>query len=198
MAQKQKPASKRSSKTLLPMALVGTGLILLGAVAFLLLPKSGTATPTSQNTISAPSAIPVEVASPLPDLQLKDLQGNPVALSDYSGQWLLINNWATWCPPCKAEMPVLQAYYQEHQDQNFMLIAIESGETAEEVADFVARNKLELTIWPDPDEKVYAVFHNISLPTSWLVDPRGQIRLTWTGAITREVLEKYVTPLLEE
>jgi len=131
-------------------------------------------------------------------LKLTDLKGNPVSLADQQGQWVLVNNWATWCPPCKAEMPTLQAFYDDHRDQNFMLIAIEAGEPVAQVAEYVEKNDLQITVWPDPEQKVYDAFKNISLPTSWLIDPLGQIRLTWVGAIDRETLEKYVTPLLEE
>ncbi len=180
------------------MALIGFGLVLLGVMAFILLPKSDTGSPWPDQEASTPSAIPVVVDYPAPELNLTDLQGNPVSLADQLSQWVLINNWATWCPPCKAEMPTLQAYYDDHRDQNFALIAIKSGEPVEQVAEYVEQNNLRFTVWPDPEQKVYDAFRNISLPTSWVIDPQGQVRLTWTGAISREILEKYVTPLLEE
>lgn len=180
------------------MLLAGTGLIVLGLVAYFVLPKGNTKASLDGGSESVYSAIPVAVDYPAPELVLNNLNGTPVSLADYRGQFLLVNNWATWCPPCKAEMPVLQAYYEDHQHQNFNLVAIESGEPVEMVADFVKTNGLRFTVWPDPDEKVYQAFGNISLPTSWLIDPQGLVRLTWTGAINRQMLEKYVTPFLEE
>lgn len=185
-------------RTLIPLVMIGSGLILLGVMASLLLPRPGETAPSAKATSSGPSAIPMRTASPAPALELNDLQGQAVSLLDYRGGWLLVNNWATWCPPCKAEMPTLQAFYEAHRQQNFELVAIEAGGAVEDVARFVDQYQLKFTVWPDPEEKVYQAFRNVSLPTSWLIDPAGQIRLTWTGAISREMLEKFVTPLLEE
>lgn len=191
-----KPA--RPSRSIIPIVLIGAGLILLGVVAIILLARPGGTAGSTRLTGSSPSAAPITVNFPAPELKLTDLKGNPVSLADQQGQWVLVNNWATWCPPCKAEMPTLQAFYDDHRDQNFMLIAIEAGEPVAQVAEYVEKNDLQITVWPDPEQKVYDAFKNISLPTSWLIDPLGQIRLTWVGAIDRETLEKYVTPLLEE
>jgi peroxiredoxin len=180
------------------MAMIGVGLILFGLAAIVLLPKTGGEAPSKGPAANEVSAIPAAVDYPAPDLRLTDLDGHPVSLADQLGKWVLVNNWATWCPPCKAEMPTLQAYFDDHREQNFTLIAIESGEPAEQVAEYVDKNNLHLPVWPDPEQKVYDLFHNISLPASWLIDPQGQVRLAWFGAIDRETLEKYITPLLEE
>jgi peroxiredoxin len=194
----QNKAQLPKRRSLIPLVLIGSGLILLGVMAALLLLRPSQKAPGAGETSSEPSAIPLHTASPAPALELNDLQGQPVSLLDYRGGWLLVNNWATWCPPCKAEMPTLQAFYEEHRQQNFELVAIEAGGAVEDVARFVDQYQLRFTVWPDPDEKVYQAFRNVSLPTSWLIDPIGQIRLTWTGAISREMLEKFVTPLLKE
>jgi cytochrome c biogenesis protein CcmG, thiol:disulfide interchange protein DsbE len=191
---------KTTNKTrrILSLALIGLGLVLIGITAFILLPKSDKVLNSSNHAEIASSVVPAAVDYPAPELNLADLQGNPVSLADQLGRWVLVNNWATWCPPCKAEMPTLQAFYDDHRDQNFTLIAIEEGEPVDQVAEFVKKNNLRFTVWPDPEQEVYEAFHNPALPTSWVIDPTGQVRLTWSGAISRDMLEKYVTPLLEE
>ena len=178
--------------------LVGVGLVILASVAFFILTNSKTSAATNNPSAEQDFAIPVVVDFPAPAIHLTDLQGKPVTLDDYLGQVVLLNNWATWCPPCKAEMPTLQAYYEEHRDSGFSVIAVEAGEPVEQVAEFTRQMELTFPVWPDPEQKLYDAFHNISLPTSWLVDRDGQVVLTWTGAISRQVLEQYVTPLLEE
>lgn len=195
---RNKYASSPKRRSPIALIMIGSGLILLGVMAALLLSRPSQTIPVAKDSSSEPSAIPLRTASPAPALELNDLQGQPVSLLDYRGGWLLVNNWATWCPPCKAEMPTLQAFYEAHRQQNFELVAIEAGGAVEDVARFVDQYQLKFTVWPDPEEKVYQAFRNVSLPSSWLIDPAGQIRLTWTGAISREMLENYVTPLLEE
>ena len=175
------------------MLVVGVGLVLIAVAVFLALPS---AQAEVQQTGS--STIPVTVNFPVPDVQLTDLSNRPVALADYKGQVILYNAWATWCPPCKEEMPTLEAYYQHHKNAGFVIVAIEDGEPANEVAAFAESYKLSFPAWPDPKFVATTAFKTNSLPTSFVIDRSGTVRLTWTGAITRAALEKYVTPLLNE
>jgi peroxiredoxin len=180
------------SHRILAMALIGAGLVVVGAATWLLLPSLVAGGQTGV------TAIPAQVSYPAPDLSLTNLQGNLVSLSDYRGQIVLVNNWATWCPPCKEEMPELQAFYDAHKDLNFTIIAIEAGEPVNEVADFVRRYGLTFPVWLDPTLKATAAFRNPGLPSSYVIDASGRVRLAWAGAVSRETLEQYVTPLLEE
>lgn len=166
---------------------------MFGLLGFLLLPRDG-----AQALQQEASAIPVPVDFPAPEIELSDLDGNPVSLASYQGQVVLVNNWATWCPPCKAEMPVLQAFYEAHKDQGFAIIAIEAGDSEEAVAQFVKDQKLSFPVWPDQKTIALTAFRNQSLPSSYVIDREGQVRLAWTGAVNRETLEKYVTPMIQE
>jgi peroxiredoxin len=174
------------------MVLIGTGLIAIGAALWVFLPA------LTGGAATGLSAIPVQVNYPAPDLSLTDLQGTPVSLSDHLGQVVLVNNWATWCPPCKEEMPELQAYYEAHRSQGFTVVAIEAGQPVAEVADFVRRYGLTFPVWLDPRLMATAAFRNPGLPSSYLIDSSGVVRLAWAGAITLDMLEKHVTPFLEE
>ena len=175
----------------LPLFIVGAGLILISIGAAFAIPRASAAVAENQIGVT-----PVEVNFAAPDVQITDLQGNPVALSDYRGQVVLYNAWATWCPPCKAEMPVLQAYYEKYKDQGFMVIAIEDGQPIDEVTAFARQYGLTFQVWPDLEWKATTAWGIEALPTSYVIDRDGIARLTWTGEVTARVLEQYVTPLI--
>ncbi len=175
------------------LLLVGSGLLVLGIAGIVLLSTAGARNPASGEASAAPARVDMVV----PAVELSDLQGNPVALQRLNGQVILVNNWATWCPPCTAEMPVLQDYYEDHRGQNFTLVAINSGESIEQVQAFVQERGLSLPVWVDPEEKTMDALNEIRLPSSFVIDASGRVVLYWAGAISREMLEKHVTPLLE-
>jgi len=191
----KKHTARHTNPQIIAMALIGTGLLILGGLAFFLLPKD---TPAESPTNGTGSTIPVAVDYLSPELTLSDINGNQSSLKDYRNKVVLVNNWATWCPPCRAEMPTLKQYFEDHQEQGFTVIAIEAGETVSDVAKFAKEYELTFPVWADPNQEAIAAFRNMALPNSYVIDRRGQVRLTWTGAISRDVLEKYVTPLLEE
>lgn len=195
---KRVPKGNRSHRRqIFPLVLIGSGLIVLAVLVFMLLPKPSEAA-KSQEPASFSSVVPIPVDYPAPELNLTDLQGNPVSLAAYGGQVVLVNNWAIWCPPCKAEMPVLQDYFDDHKIGGFTIIGVEAGDPVADVQDFVEQYGLTFPVWPDQSSEALVAFRNNSLPSSYVLDRSGQVRYAWTGAISREMLEKYVTPLLEE
>jgi peroxiredoxin len=145
-----------------------------------------------------PSVIPQEVDFPAPELEISDLNGDPVSLADYRDKVVLVNTWATWCPGCEAEMPELQAFSQTHQEADFIVIAVNAEETADQLIPFVEKQGLTFPIWLDAKKDVYRVFKSRHLPSSYVIDRSGTVRLAWYGPISKEVLEIYVTPLLYE
>ena len=179
------------------MLVLGTGLILLGIAAFIAWPK---AEASPEVTLAGgASTVPVEVNYAAPLLTLSDLEGKEHSLVDYQGQVVLVNLWATWCPPCKAEMPTLEAYYQAHQADGFATIAINDGDPQEAVAQFVQEYGLSFTVLLDPTyQATDQAFKTRNLPSSFVIDREGNVRLRWVGEIDRVSLEKYVTPLLLE
>ena len=179
------------------MVVLGAGLILVGLAALMLWPRPEVAAGSPAS--GALMTIPVEVDYEAPELTLSDLVGQEQSLADYRGQVVLVNLWATWCPPCKAEMPTLQAYYEDHAAEGFMTIAISDGDPADKVAEFVNAYELTLTVWLDPTYIASEqAFKTRNLPSSFVIDREGQIRLRWVGEIDRATLEKYVTPLILE
>ncbi|MFM8426640.1 MAG: TlpA family protein disulfide reductase, partial [Chloroflexota bacterium] len=139
-----------------------------------------------------------KVDFPAPGLALENVSGAAESLKDFRGRVVLVNNWATWCPPCKAEMPSLQKYYAAHQEEGFTLVAINAGDGKPEVDKFVSDYGLTFNVWLDPDGAALNAFKNGNLPNSYVLDRTGTVRYAWTGEISYEMLEKYVTPVIQE
>ena len=157
------------------------------------------ATPeTKSNAASVNSVVPMAVNYAAPELSLQNINGETESLADYRDKIVLVNNWATWCPPCKAEMPTLVAYHNEHTADGFSIIAIEAGEPVDLVSQFAQSFGMNFPVWLDPNSESLQAFGNGSLPNSYVIDRTGTIRYAWTGEISMTMLEKYVTPLIEE
>jgi peroxiredoxin len=190
MSKKKYRRNPSKSYPIIPMA---AGLLLIGfALTFMASPKS------RANEYPSSSVVPVAVNFAAPELSLENIDGQTESLADYRDRVVLVNNWATWCPPCKAEMPTLAAYYNEHRSEGFTIIAIEAGDPADAVAPFVQSYSLEFPIWLDPNGAALRAFGNGTLPNSYVMDRSGTVRYAWTGEINKAMLEKYVTPLLRE
>ena len=169
------------------------GLLLIG-FAFLIMALPG----GKGNTDSPSSVVPAPVSYPAPELFLATMDGKTESLADYRKDIVLVNNWATWCPPCKAEMPTLAAYYNEHHSAGFTIIAIEAGDFVDVISPFVQSYNLTFPVWLDPDGASLRAFGNGNLPNSYVIDRSGTVRYAWTGEISQAMLEKYITPLLKE
>jgi cytochrome c biogenesis protein CcmG/thiol:disulfide interchange protein DsbE len=130
------------------------------------------------------------------DFSIQDLSGQPVRLSDHLGKVVLVNFWATWCSPCREEMPFLQDYYADHMDQGFVLIGINVSERPEEVARYVEEAGYIFPIWLDPPGNILIDLRVNGLPASLLIDREGHLRRKWIGPLTEDLLEVEITPLL--
>lgn len=190
---KQRTASRGAN--LKAMVVLGAGLILVGLAALIAWPTSEAGTPSTGEF----KTVPVAVDYAAPKLSLSDLNGMEYSLADYHGKVVLVNLWATWCPPCKAEMPILKAYYEDHAADGFVTIAVNDGDPADAVAAFVEKHELTFPVWLDPTyEATERAFKARNLPSTFVIDREGTIRLRWVGEIDRAGLEKYVTPLILE
>ncbi len=130
------------------------------------------------------------------DFTLDGVNGS-VTLADYRGSYVLVNFWATWCPPCMREMPDLYAYYQAHQSDNFTLLGVNVGEDATTVQSFLQANHFDFPVGLDASGAVMARYGTDSLPSSFLIGPDGSLVKIWEpGALSRAQLESDVTPLL--
>lgn len=186
-----RPPSSIPARKALPLVFLGFGLILIAVSVFFILQN----TPTPAET----SAVPVKVNYTAPALTLADTQGKSHSLADYHGKIVLVNLWATWCPPCKEEMPALQTFYDKYKEQGFVVIAVNDGDPTKDVLQFVDDYQLTFPVWLDPTYiATEKVFKSLNLPTSFVIDRSGTVQLQWVGGISRKMLDQHVAPLITE
>lgn len=179
------------SRKMLSLVFLGFGLILIIISTYFIWRDS-----SSQTNFST---VPVKVNYASPELTLTDIQGVTHSLADYRGQVVLINLWATWCPPCKEEMPTLQSFYNKHKEQGFAVVAINDGDPTKDVLQFVKDYQLTFPVWLDPTYiATEQAFKSLNLPTSFVIDRNGVVQLQWVGGISRKMLDQYVIPLITE
>ncbi|MCP4493769.1 MAG: TlpA family protein disulfide reductase [Gammaproteobacteria bacterium] len=118
-----------------------------------------------------------------PPLELVDLQGNMHDLSDYKGQIVLLQFWATYCPPCRKEMPSMNRMMEEMGDTKFKILAVDMGESRDEVLAFIEQVKPEFTILMDESGKSIADWQVYAAPSNFIIGLDGKIRYTLFGGV---------------
>lgn len=138
-----------------------------------------------------------KVGEPAPELMLQSLDGRPASLNDYRGQVVMINFWATWCPPCRAEMPDMEQVYQEKKQQGFAVLAVNIQEARDPITEFVNRFGLSFPVLMDTKGEVTQQYGIYSLPTSYFIDQQGRIAELNVGALSKSAISKKVEALLD-
>lgn len=133
-----------------------------------------------------------EPGQPAPEFELPDLDGNTVALSDFRGQTVILNFWATWCAPCRIEMPELERVSADYADEGVVVLTINQEETAEQVRDFLDEVGLSLPALLDGDGAVGAAYGAFFLPSTVIVDGDGVVSAYHRGIISREEIDGYI------
>ena len=141
---------------------------------------------------------PMKVDYPAPAIRLTDLAGSTVSLADHKGDVILLNTWATWCPPCRREMPDLETFFRTHAEEGFVLLGVNVGEEMKTVVQFVDTFHLTFPIWLDPEESTLRSLNSFSLPYSIVIDRDGIVRYAWSGATCLSILETTISPMLRQ
>ncbi len=112
---------------------------------------------------------------------LKDVSGRTTSLSAAKNNVVLLSFWATWCPPCRAEMPSLNRLYKEYKDKGLVVIAISTDRRVDYVKDFLEKHPVDFPVLMDSDTRVSREFGVFSMPTSFLLDRNGVIIKRYLG-----------------
>ncbi len=109
------------------------------------------------------------------DFTLKDLNGKKHTLSDYKGKYVFLNFWATWCPPCREEMPYMQRVYNSWDKSKYVMLAVDIGESRSKVKAFAKKNKYTFPILLDHNGKVAKKYGVRGIPATFFVDKKGKV-----------------------
>lgn len=183
-----------------PLLIAGGGLLIglaMGAAILFGLPAELNRPPVQSGggTPQVLGAAPV-TGAPAPEFSLESLAGEQVSLADARGHPVLINFWATWCGPCRVEMPAIQSRYEMHKDQGLRVYAIDFDEPRELVEDFAKAFGLTFDVLLDPGGQVNNTYKIIGYPTSFFVAADGVIQIVHVGAMTEGQLDEYLVKIL--
>ena len=166
-------------------------------------------TPVPNTIIALPSAAPLATPTTVvrvgpyvnyqaPNFTLNTLEEAATTLGDYRESVVLLNFWASWCIPCKEEMPVIQAAYEKYHDRGLVVLGINMTDLDERKAieQFVRDTGVTFPILLDETGSVSTDYRVISIPTSFFIDRSGIIRHFQLGAMTEEQLEQYLDEML--
>ncbi len=140
------------------------------------------------STDSAPAQAP-QVGKLAPDFSLQSLDGQTVSLSRFRGNPVLLNFWASWCGPCRAEMPFIQELFEDKEwsDRGLVILAINLGESPSTVNSFMEENGLSFTVLLDTKQNVARDYNIQGIPATFLIDKKGIIRDIRIGAFSSTV-----------
>lgn len=167
--------------------------------------SKGNNIPPDEGIVPGESAAPGKASStnknatsdkkPALDFKLKDLNGKDVSLSDYKGKKVFLNFWASWCPPCKAEMPDIEKLYEETKDSDLVILAVNVGESKSEVTSFLNDNKYSFPVLLDSDQNITNQYNIKGIPTSFFIDKEGNIVSSKVGGMSLDEMKSYISKL---
>jgi peroxiredoxin len=117
---------------------------------------------------------PMKDAAPTPEISLSTPEGKKISLKEFRGKLVLLNFWASWCAPCREEMPAMEKLYQEYKDKNFSVFAIAVNDSKTDAVNFLKEHKITYPIALDPEAKVGQEYGAWGLPVTYLIGPKGE------------------------
>jgi len=177
----------KSYKLLIILAIAG--LILALVVAGVLLTQKNT-----KNEFSSKSSL--EAKEPVPNFTLSTIDGKDFHFSDYKGKPILINFFASWCLPCREEMPVLEKIVREYGPKGVVFLGIAVDDTEEKMKDFIAKYGVTFPVGLDKTAAIQKSFGIYGIPTTYFIDKQGVINYFHSGSVTEELLQHELDKLL--
>ena len=156
--------------------------------------------PQQPPVVTSPAEKPTSISKGkiAPDFSLKTLKGNTVNLSDFKGKVIIIDFWATWCPPCRAEIPHFVSLYEKYRDEGFQMLGVVLDKNKASIEDFAKEYKINYPLLI-PDEKILKDYGPIIyIPTTFLISGDGRIYKRYIGYQDKSVFEEDLRTLLKK
>ena len=145
---------------------------------------------------AAPAGPAPRVGKQAPDFRVQDLDGNQFQLSDFRGRPVWINFWDTWCPPCRAENPDIEAVFEAHRNEGLVVVALSVGESRSTVKAYAQRAGITYLIGLDGSTDIAAEYRLAGVPTHFFVDAEGIVRSFQIGGLSKKSMEARVAAIL--
>ena len=178
--------------------ILGGGLLIgltLGGAVFFGLPTGQPAPSPVADASGQPAPL---TGSPAPDFTLTNTQGKSITLSDLKNQPVLINFWATWCGPCRTEMPAIEAAYQKYKSDGLAVLAVDADESKQEVVNFGNSLNLTFDLLLDPGNSVNDLYRIRAYPSSFFIGRDGLVVALQIGVMTEAQLAENLAKILPQ
>lgn len=140
----------------------------------------------------------VDVGQKIPDDEMSGIEGGVINPGRFQNKVIILNFWATWCPPCTKEMPFLEATFKKYKEKGLVIVGINYNEDKETVLHFVREGGVTFPIVLDKELRLTRNYKVLSLPTTFFIDRKGIVRDKYRGEITEEIFSTKVEPMLSE
>lgn len=135
----------------------------------------------------------IQKGNEAPDFDLATINGEQTKLSNYRGKKVILNFWASWCPPCKAEMPNIEKFYKENKDQDVIVLAVNlttAEKNKNDVQQFIKDQGLTFPVLLDEQGKVGNMYQTFTIPTSYIINTKGIVQQKFVGPMSEEIIKK--------
>ena len=180
-------------KSVLPYVFLAAGVLLAAFALYLWVSGRRQALASIDNAAISRGTGDHTVGQTAPDFTLDTPDGSTLSLSQFRGHPVVVNYWATWCPPCREEMPLFQRRHEKYSD--LVILAVDGGEDAGTVAKFVNQLNLTFPVLLDPEYKVESLLGILGYPTTLFIDSDGIIRAKQIGQLNDRLLDEYLNKI---
>jgi cytochrome c biogenesis protein CcmG, thiol:disulfide interchange protein DsbE len=171
---------------------------LLGIIIAVSLVIESPGNPGSNDLAGSPGATSVTFGQPAPDFSATTLDGKQVRLSDLKGSTVAISFWASWCIPCKTELPELQKASTRYSNKQLIILAVNAGEPESIVRAFISDFNISFPVLLDQDKTITSQYHVSPLPITFWVGANGVLKAEQIGPLDQELIDRYMASLVEQ